>query len=287
MEDFYLLSDATGSMRTAISAVQDRFRNVVQARSEASSDVQFGVGFYRDENDPGFGFVNLQSMTSSISDVLSAIDMLTAEGGGDRPEANLVALYSLATGAGIGWRPDARKIVVYFGDSPGHEPTCFSGVTATRNSVVAALNEWGITVVAASFDGGLDAATSSFGCSTATTSTGPGQGTAITSGTGGALVDSSDQEGLIESIIAAVGSLSQDIEVDTSDCDGKLDVQFQPALPITASPGDMVTITESVTATEAICAEGPEFSCTVRFLAGGGLLGEQVLNARTVHACTS
>lgn len=85
-----------------------------------------------------------------------------ANGGGDIPEANLHALSEVATSSSIGWREGTRMILVYFGDAPGHEPTCPSGRRLTRENIIDQLNEKGIAVIATNFgnsNSGLNAPT--------------------------------------------------------------------------------------------------------------------------------
>src|SRR5207249_1219633 len=56
--------------------------------------------------------------------VAGAINAWQADGGGDTPEAQLFALDQVAQCPGTGWRPGAKRIIVWFGDAPGHEPVC-------------------------------------------------------------------------------------------------------------------------------------------------------------------
>lgn len=290
MEDFYLLSDATSSIVTRIATVQERFMDVINARRTASSDVAFGVGFYRDESTEGTenGFVNVQPITTNTTSILSAINSLSAEGGGDQPEANLAALFHVATDPSIGFRDGARKIVAYFGDAPGHEPSCFDGIVATRESVSDALNAAEVTVVAAGFNGGLDISTSPFQCpDDAPPPGGSDQGTFLTTNTGGALVDIADQQGLVQVIIDAVGSLDQEINADISDCDGKFDVKFSPPMPILLPPGRTMIVEEALTILDGVCDEDPGFSCSISFTASGGVFREQVISTTATIGCRS
>ena len=67
------------------------------------------------------------------------------------PEGQLFALHQLATIPSIGWRADSKRIVVWFGDAPGHDPICadLTGLAAaiTEASATADLQA-AITVVA-------------------------------------------------------------------------------------------------------------------------------------------
>ena len=94
------------------------------------------------------------------------MNRISATGGDDRAEANLVGLYKVAKNSGIGWREDSRKVLVYFGDEPGHEPTCNSGISRlTRTNVIEELKFQNITVVAMSVGANnLNGPTDAFGC---------------------------------------------------------------------------------------------------------------------------
>lgn len=289
-EDFYLLSDATGSMSAAIAAAKRGFRSVVRARSAVSNDVAFGVGFYRDANDD-ITFKNLQPITKKVSNVTAAINMLEARGGGDLEEANLFALSQVATDPGIGWRDGSRKILVYFGDAPGKEPTCPNGVEITREVVIAQLNRKGITVVASSFDDGLDQKTKSNSKKDGSFSCGPrqktrgGQATDITTGTKGKLVPSSEQVDLIDDIIGSVQVLPQFLFVDTSDCDGKIDVDFKGTAPATIEAGTTKTLTERVKILRGACRPGKEFSCDITFFLSRVPIGTQTIKTGKFKSC--
>lgn len=274
-EDLYLLSDATGSMGDAIDDVRNNFQKLVDARSAASDDVAFGVGFYRDEDDTPFE--NLQKITSDVDKVKTGIEKLVAAGGGDVEEANLYALYVVATSDSIGWRQNSRRILVYFGDSPGHEPTCVDGLRLTRASVVKALNKESITVVGTDF-GALDGATNSYGCS-GSSDTEDGQASAITSGTGGALVMAEDQADLIEKIVGGVEKLEQELAADVSDCESKgVKVEFEPALPVMVKSGSKIEIKETVSLSKKVCSTVGPIQCKVKFTLSSAETGTQTIN---------
>ena len=154
--DIYFLSDNTGSMGPAISAVQSGVSSIF-ASLAAMSGLQFGVGEYRDfENagDTSLAFQNLQSITSSSAAVSTAISSWSATGGGDAPEAQFYALDQIAGSAAIGWRSGVKHIVVWLGDAPGHDPICkaASGLSydISEASVTSKLVAGGITVLAVS-----------------------------------------------------------------------------------------------------------------------------------------
>jgi hypothetical protein len=123
--DIYLLADTTTSMTPVLDAVkQDAVVLVDALVNTPLVDLHLGVGQYRDFPFNAKPFDNQVSPTTDAAAIVSAIDSWTAGGGGDGSEAQLYALYQIATDPTIGFRPDAKRIIVWFGDSPGHDPIC-------------------------------------------------------------------------------------------------------------------------------------------------------------------
>eukprot|EP01023_Acetabularia_acetabulum_P022396 TRINITY_DN2203_c0_g1_i1.p1 TRINITY_DN2203_c0_g1~~TRINITY_DN2203_c0_g1_i1.p1 ORF type:complete len:357 (+),score=44.92 TRINITY_DN2203_c0_g1_i1:161-1072(+) len=140
--DVYFLADNTGSMKDEISMVASRARFLFdQLAASTTENIRFGVGAYRDFGDD-FVFQNLLALTEENLDlpveldpIVQSMNSWSAIGGGDDPEAQLYALYQIGTKfyEQIGWRGNAVKIVVWFGDAPGHDP---SGEFIARKKVV-------------------------------------------------------------------------------------------------------------------------------------------------------
>ncbi|CAN8070133.1 unnamed protein product [Agarophyton chilense] len=273
-------------MGTAISEVKTRFIEIVNLY-ENLTDAHFGIGLFRDEAERDsaleFGFMNAQSLTGNQADVFTAIDSLVARGGGDADEANLVALNKVATNADIGWRPNSRKILVYFGDNPGHEPTCIGGGPITRDTVIENLKAKNITVVAVSFGTGLDRAPRPFEC--ASGNAGTGQGTAIATATGGVLLPNTQQAKVIEAIENAVLNLNRTYDLDSSDCDGKLITSTNPALPITLAPRDSQVVDQIIVIESGVCTGGATFECTLKYTEAGASLAPTRLKFLDIQGC--
>ncbi|NES76584.1 MULTISPECIES: hypothetical protein [unclassified Okeania] len=129
--DVYFLSDTTGSMGPAIASVQRGMVDIVNQTQALGSDVQFGVGNYKDfpAPDPNrhpFAFEHQCNLTANIADVKAAVDTWSTTPGRDVPEAQFYALDRVAEppGGNIGWRADAQRIIVWIGDAGGHDPIC-------------------------------------------------------------------------------------------------------------------------------------------------------------------
>jgi hypothetical protein len=216
--DVYFLADTTGSMQMTLAAVQASSGAILTALAALGLDFAFGVGNYTDFPSAGSAFTHQLSPTSVAADVQAAIAAWTLDGGGDIPEGQLFALDRIARDAGgmIGWRFNAKHIIVWFGDAPGHEPVCRS-ITGldhdiTAGSVIGDLAAADITVVAISTTSGpgLDAdpaagATDYLALDPACRPAGfPGQASLITAATGGAHLTDVDPTAIANVIIGAL-----------------------------------------------------------------------------------
>ncbi|MFG3020744.1 RICIN domain-containing protein [Streptomyces sp. NPDC048254] len=128
--DVYFLTDSTGSMDNVIAKVRagssDILNKLTSAASGVGADIWYGVGNYRDIFDPREQwFAHQVSLTADTTAVKNGIDAWDA-GGGDSTvaEGQFYALDQLAQPprGSIGWREDAKRIIVWFGDAPGHDP---------------------------------------------------------------------------------------------------------------------------------------------------------------------
>ena len=220
--DVYFLADTTGSMGSVIAAVQAGANNVLATLAGLPVDMVFGVGNYKDfaQGDP-YGFQHQVSPTNVTATVTAAINTWSAAGGGDTPEADLFALNALAVppGPGIGWRAGSKRIIVWFGDAPSHDPICtaVSGApTVTEVSATANLVAQTITVLAISTaNPGLDDDPANggggYGAACGVPGGAPGQATRITNATGGTLATGINAGNIVNTIInlvtAAVGQI--------------------------------------------------------------------------------
>ncbi len=125
--DVMFLADSTGSMYTAMENVKANFLNAYKAfQTQTKWDVGVGIAYYKDVTDPD-PFKVLTKITTDHTTIQNAVNSLTPSGGGDTPEGQLYALQQLSTTANSGWRIGATRILAWFGDEPGHDPS--NGVT--------------------------------------------------------------------------------------------------------------------------------------------------------------
>lgn len=144
--DVYFLADTTSSMAPIINAVRAGADTILNSLTSFSSalDINFGVGDYKDFNtrDP-YAFQHQLSLTTDKAQVITAISNWQAVGGDDGSEGQLFALDKLAQapGGSIGWRNNSKRIIVWFGDAPGHDPIC----PALSHLVIAEITEASVT----------------------------------------------------------------------------------------------------------------------------------------------
>lgn len=139
--DVMFLFDTTGSMGGAIEEAQNEVQEAMASISSKLPDVQFGlaeVSDYDEVINPGFfeygigeGFAPWTlkvPITPNQADVSSALFGLEALGGGDSPEAYGRGLYESDTNSAVGWRADARGIIVLIADDIPHDDELNAGI---------------------------------------------------------------------------------------------------------------------------------------------------------------
>jgi hypothetical protein len=224
--DIYFLADTTGSMTDILAAVQAGASNILTALGGLGLDLAYGVGNYKDFPSDPYAFAPQQSVTTVEASVQAAINAWTASGGGDTPEGQFFALDKLAEppAGPIGWRAGAKRIIVWFGDAPGHDPVCkaISGLASdiTEGSVTTKLVAEKISVIAISTTtgtpGALDAdpvpLSSDYNAACGAAGGAAGQATRIANATGGAHAVGINAATIVQTIIdlikAVVGSIN-------------------------------------------------------------------------------
>jgi hypothetical protein len=116
--DVFFLADTTGSMAETLLTVQSGAAAII-AGTAGLGDVAYGVGEYRDVGD-AFVYRQNQDITKDTAAVQTGLNAWVAEGGGDFDEGQLFALYQVANTTS--WRPGSTRILIWFGDAPGHDP---------------------------------------------------------------------------------------------------------------------------------------------------------------------
>ena len=212
-------------------------------------------------------------LTGVTADVQTAVDSWSAGGGCDTPESQLNALYRLgigddgaATPTSVGYREGSSRVIAWFGDAPGHDPSNEHGLQAAIDKLTAK----GIRVVAVNL-GGLDSDSppiSPFnlpGCA----SNCSGQATKIAHDTGG-VVKTNDASQVSDAILAGLHDLPATVTpVPNGDTCGPLSVTFDP-VQATVTGGTPQDFIENVTV-PALTTAGT-YHCTVNFKINGQIV---------------
>ncbi len=259
--DIVFLADNTGSMGPTIANVQANAAAILTTVDAADPEAQFAVASYTDfncTNNPN-PYLLLQGITANNAAVISAINSWTAIGGCDTPEAQLNALYELAT-TGAGYRSGSTKIVVWFGDSNGHDPSNGHTLADVINALVAADIRVIAIPVVSGFGNGLN-----------TPVNGHQQASEIVMATGGVLLSNATPDEVSDAILVGLVNLPVSVSARTStNCD--------PSLAISVEPTNQ-TVTSGMDATflETICVSSNasqcgSLSCEVDWLLDGKLV---------------
>merc|ERR1719240_1053521 len=102
-----------------IAAAKQGITGIAERLSQAEGyDVRFGLVAYRDHPPQDMTFVTRSfPFTSSLETISSSLSQLSAQGGGDGPEAVAAALSETLHSS---WREDATKVCVLIADAPPH-----------------------------------------------------------------------------------------------------------------------------------------------------------------------
>lgn len=249
--DVVLLVDHTGSMGPAINDVKAQMNSVINAVKASQPNAQFAVAQYCDTGDVTGAnpFDVLQGRTADTTAVNNAVDAITLCDGGDMPEAQLNALFQVASGA-ITFRSGSSPIIAWFGDAPGHDPSLGHSEAEATSALVGI----GAKVVAVNVQTASGAGLNS-----------TGQAGRIINATGGVLKNASEG-GVAEAIVAGLTSLPVTVAGDPT-CDDGLSIDLDPNSKTVTSGNDAVF--DEKIKVSASAPEGATLSCTVQFTLDG------------------
>ncbi len=139
--DVHFVLDATGSMDDEIDRLRDNMMSVAEqiAALPSDPDVRFGMTVYRDEGD--LFVTRTFDLTDDLGEFLDALAVVTAEGGGDYPEAMDEALADALTKPA--WRAGAVQVMVLIADAP---PQITRQVETTYTATAIAALEQGVKI---------------------------------------------------------------------------------------------------------------------------------------------
>ncbi|WP_375511768.1 hypothetical protein [uncultured Nostoc sp.] len=132
VSDIFLLQDLTGSFVDDLPNLKDIFPSLVDNLKNPNfqivygADPFFGVASFKDKPVGGLGdagdfvYRNNIALTGDTVSVVSTVNGLSADGGGDFPEAQLEALLQLSFSPN--YRPDSTRIALVVTDAAFHTP---------------------------------------------------------------------------------------------------------------------------------------------------------------------
>ena len=252
--DIVFLSDTTGSMGAAIANVRTNATTIMNTVVAAQPTAEFAAAQYKD-GDPNFcpsdpfAFNLDQALTANIANVQAGIGSWTALGGCDTPESQINALFQLATNASAGFRSNSTRIIAWFGDSNGHDPSLGHTLTSAINALVAAkIRVIAVPVVTASGNG-LDST---------------GQATAVANATGGVVLPSASPDQVAQAILTGLKNLPVTVTPKPT-CDSGLTATYDAASKTVTSGTDAIFKETLTVAPNAVGV----LKCTVDFLLNG------------------
>lgn len=254
--DVVFLSDTTGSMGPVIANVQANATAIMNNVLGSQPDAQFAAAEYKDFDcslDP-FAYRLNQAITANVADVQTGINAwATVPGSGcDTPEAQVNALYTLATDPATGFRPGSTRIIVWFGDASGHDPS--GGHTLA--DAIAALQAANVKVIAIPVNSGLADGLDS-----------TGQASSVVAATGGVLLPAATPTEVSDAILTGLTNLPVTVAPQLGTCDAELTVSWAPTSQSLTSGSD-AAFTETI-ALAANAADGTTYHCTVYWTLNG------------------
>ncbi len=252
--DIYFLADTTGSMGGPIATIKAQASTIMTTVLLAAPNAQFGVGNYKDYPYDGYAYQHQLSITADTGAVQTAINGWSGTGGYDLPEAQLYALDQIAN-VGVGWRLGTTKVLVWFGDNPGHDPVPIAatslGYDITEATATADLVNAGIKVIAISTTTGvgLDADPTGLGGDYAAVYSivedgSAGQGTNIAAATGGVHLTGVTSEDIADAILE--GLFTTDVWWEYGDIAEGLNVDLDPEAYLGFLSGNIATFNETI-----------------------------------------
>jgi hypothetical protein len=133
--DVMFLFDTSGSMGGVLTEAKTEIVGVINHINATLPDARYGVAEVRD-----FPFSEAeaegsekpwkldQALTADPEAVKKAIEPLVASGGGDLPESYGRALWETDTNPNVGWRDEARHVIVLIADNVPHDHDLNDGI---------------------------------------------------------------------------------------------------------------------------------------------------------------
>jgi Mg-chelatase subunit ChlD len=124
--DLAIVFDTTGSMSSAIADAKTQATALAQKWTSLFANGRVGLVEFKDQGDPFVSRVDL-ALTNDASAFQTAVNGLSASGGGDTPEAQLSGIMTALDG--MSWATGATKAVVVITDATGKDPEPITNFT--------------------------------------------------------------------------------------------------------------------------------------------------------------
>ena len=117
--DLVFVCDCTGSMGSYLAAVRENILDIAQAiYAQTGASIRFSLVQYRDHPPEDCSFVvRACPFVTTVQEISVYLNMLSACGGGDGPEALADGLFAALN---LEWRPEAAKVAIVITDAPPH-----------------------------------------------------------------------------------------------------------------------------------------------------------------------
>jgi hypothetical protein len=264
--DIVLVVDKTGSMGGELANVKANFDSIISQVQAVQPQAQFAVAAYCDFGDstgaPAYQLFS--DLTGDPTALHTAINNVNLCDGGDLPEAQLNALWEIGDGGDdVSFRDGSSRIVVWYGDAPGHDP---SGGHSEADATASLT--------------GVDAKVIAISTGAANDLDGTGQATRITNATGGDLLSGVAAGDVSAAVLEGLRNLDVTV-AGTPSCDPGLTVGLSPASRTVESGSDALfdeTITVGSGATQ-----GATLHCSVPFTLDGAAQGPEFTQSVAIH----
>jgi hypothetical protein len=110
--DVVLVIDGTGSMKLIIDSVKDRMKQLILAIHRLVPTARVGIVVFGGRGEP----IQTEALTISPDHLIAFLNSIVAHDGGEWQEDTLGAVRTAVDR--MGWRPQARKVIVLVGDTP-------------------------------------------------------------------------------------------------------------------------------------------------------------------------
>lgn len=285
--ELYVLVDATGSMGALLAPLKGKLGGLLHQ----SPFNRFALGYYRDERD-GYnaGFTAVRTMDGKPWQVAHGLGRVVFDRGGDHDESALHALDAVARDAdgAARWTPGSLRAVLWLGDAASHEPSCANGRKITRQTASQKLRDANVHVLAVDLargKRGMNAPPVAYGCAKRSRRfASAGQALFIAKRTGGKMLAASPWS--IGNVVRkALRKVPLHVVADASHCKRYLKVENVGVRGGLAVGDGKKTVRATILMTNKACAKRKGFSCVVRFLTGGALVGELPVDVSRVRGC--